>query len=64
MSAKTNTAPSLSFGAFVLRVGLGVVAGCAREYFGEGYLQKGDVAKTRGAADGDRRPLWRALRRL
>ena len=34
----------------------------AREYLGEGYLQKGDVAKAKRAAHGDRRPLRGCLR--
>ena len=36
----------------------------ARQYLGEAYLQKGDVAKAKEQLDGDRRPLRRALRRL
>ena len=36
----------------------------ARQYLGEAYLQKGDVAKAKEQLHGDRRPLRRALRRL
>ena len=36
----------------------------ARQYLGEAYLLKDDVAKAKEQLDGDRRPLRRPLRRL